>query len=1405
MPYVFNPFTGTFDVVGTGTVGPQGPQGTPGAPGESGVDGDDGLSIPGTPGQKGDSGTAGSPGGAGATGPPGALGEDGADGEPGPPGLPGQKGDAGNAGNPGAAGISGPPGIEGEPGEDAFPIPGPQGLIGPQGNPGNPGSPGIGIQGVPGIDGEIGDDGPLGPPGLPGATGDTGAVGATGQRGFDGDDGEEGLPGPRGLIGPLGPQGVQGPQGIPGFDGDDGEPGLPGPIGPFGPQGDQGTTGSQGPPGSVGFPGEDGIDGDPGPPGLIGPQGQQGQTGATGQPGPIGWPGDAGLDADFGPPGIPGPIGATGVIGLTGRPGWDGDDGEAGECGGQGIQGIQGQIGPQGIAGIRGLDGDDGDDGLLGPSGPIGPQGPQGNVGGPGAIGARGAPGWDGEDGFDGERIPGIPGPQGTAGTNGTNGTNGANGVMGPPGIAGESSDDLSLLGFALDQRIVDALPQGAATQVAFFTDNNTITGDNDLTWDSTLNRLVSLGTVYGGVLTADPFTGSKVFATSITDGATAGFTAYVNEGVNNRRIQLYVDDTLGECGIKIGASTGVPLFAIDQGTFRALSIPATSGGGPFVLKSTTSQDIDFHTNASATMSATITSGGLFGIGSTTPTQLFDINNLFRINSSGDPILVKNITYAWPTVAPTITQVLTCTATSGGVLGWSTPAGGNVTASPTGTSRQIPFFTAGTTITSENGTDPASLTWSATHRLGVGKVTPVATVDVASGVLTGTVIPDLLITGGAHTTLTLSTERISVDLDLSATQSWAAGTVGNQRSVLVRAPTLAGSAATANFTDVATLAITGPPIEGTNAAITNSRALLIEGGVATGVANAYGLTVNAPTGTATNKIAATFMGGVVGINNAIPGGDGLRIGPAGEFAVTGAGNIIAINGVTYSWPGGQGGASTVLTNNGGGTLSWAASGGTGTVTSSATQAGGSATARPIAFFDSNLNILDDAANLLNWDNTNNRLAIGTTTATTDLAFGGNAARAIGLERHTTANTAGSNFTMQAGGATVGASDKAGGNLLLKSGVSTGAGRGEIQFFCAPIDGIGPIASVAATPSAGGTGYTNSDVLTITTGGTSGTVTATVSGGIVTSVTLTAVGSNYTVGSNKVTSGGTGTGCRVQITAVTVAATDDGALIQVGSFLSATQGRLGVGTASPISPLHVVGIHYPATNLNGIISEITTDQVAASTGTLTGVNCVVSDTAGNDFAMGAIQAAQFSVTRLGTGITTDCRGLYFQINQSAGTTTNLTLAELQPGSGPAGSGLLAGTITTALGLLLNPFPSGPTYTATPEQLRLGTAAIAQIGIRQMGATNTHNRLQGKTAIGVDASPTTVLQVGAAGTAGTIGIGGATSGLVTIATAAVAGTYTMTLPTANATGALSNTGTGILSFDMRYRQHFAMMGG
>lgn len=74
------------------------------------------------------------------------------------------------------------------------------------------------------------------------------------------------------------------------------------------------------------------------------------------------------------------------------------------------------------------------------------------------------------------------------------------------------------------------------------------------------------------------------------------------------------------------------------------------------------------------------------------------------------------------------------------------------------------------------------------------------------------------------------------------------------------------------------------------------------------------------------------------------------------------------------------------------------------------------------------------------------VGIGTSLPIYDLSFGGNAGRDIGMVRNTVANTAGNLLRIEAGGATLAATNRNGGTLNLAAGISTGTGASTINFL-----------------------------------------------------------------------------------------------------------------------------------------------------------------------------------------------------------------------------------------------------------------------------------------------------------------------------------------------------------------------
>lgn len=101
------------------------------------------------------------------------------------------------------------------------------------------------------------------------------------------------------------------------------------------------------------------------------------------------------------------------------------------------------------------------------------------------------------------------------------------------------------------------------------------------------------------------------------------------------------------------------------------------------------------------------------------------------------------------------------------------------------------------------------------------------------------------------------------------------------------------------------------------------------------------------------------------------------------------------------------------------------------------------------------------------------IGLGTSSPFYKVGFNGDAGtQFIGLNRRTTADSAGNNLNFVAGAATVGATNKNGGNVIFNGGTSTGTGKSEVQFWVCPAGASGTSdntlqpAMVLNAPSAG---------------------------------------------------------------------------------------------------------------------------------------------------------------------------------------------------------------------------------------------------------------------------------------------------------------------------------------------------
>lgn len=237
-----------------------------------------------------------------------------------------------------------------------------------------------------------------------------------------------------------------------------------------------------------------------------------------------------------------------------------------------------------------------------------------------------------------------------------------------------------------------------------------------------------------------------------------------------------------------------------------------------------------------------------------------------------------------------------------------------------------------------------------------------------------------------------------------------------------------------------------------------------------------------------------------------------------------------------------------------------------------------------------------------------------------LTLDSGASYAQSLGRNSDVSQSGFNYTLQAGGVASRSANKSGGNLIFRSGQSTGSGVNGFTWQTAtPSSNTGVISTITSVSSGSvgpytGSGYTASDVLTITGGGGSGgtvtvgtvapagsiavlainalgsgytdgdTLTVSTGGANATIkvrvgnyshnieyISITAAGSGYSTGTSVATTGGTGTGATVDITtikptgAVLTASLTSGGTGYSYTLAATTTGGTGTGAVFDIIP------------------------------------------------------------------------------------------------------------------------------------------------------------------------------------------------------------------------------------------------
>lgn len=170
---------------------------------------------------------------------------------------------------------------------------------------------------------------------------------------------------------------------------------------------------------------------------------------------------------------------------------------------------------------------------------------------------------------------------------------------------------------------------------------------------------------------------------------------------------------------------------------------------------------------------------------------------------------------------------------------------------------------------------------------------PARAVIIGGDAVTKGLAQELLITLGAHTGMTASTEVASVFLDFSATKQWATGAMTTQREFIISAPTY-GFVGASTVTSAYTVDINRPPRAGTNATITTAAGLNIGGvGSDANATNSMGLSIY-PLAIRNGYGAMTNLVGI-GIGD---GGLGVSLG--NQTATLTNLNAIRLDAITYT-------------------------------------------------------------------------------------------------------------------------------------------------------------------------------------------------------------------------------------------------------------------------------------------------------------------------------------------------------------------------------------------------------------------------------------------------------------------------------------------------------------------------
>lgn len=145
----------------------------------------------------------------------------------------------------------------------------------------------------------------------------------------------------------------------------------------------------------------------------------------------------------------------------------------------------------------------------------------------------------------------------------------------------------------------------------------------------------------------------------------------------------------------------------------------------------------------------------------------------------------------------------------------------------------------------------------------------------------------LTFTGAAHTDLTAATEASDINFNLSRTVQFASGNITTQRAMLIQPPTYSFVGA-GTITNACTVDITGGPLAGTNATLTNRHALRVNAGNAVNIP----LTIQLAGSQSANAFQVLQNGGNAAAYISSTGGLYLRHNSAVKFNTGSVANTI---------------------------------------------------------------------------------------------------------------------------------------------------------------------------------------------------------------------------------------------------------------------------------------------------------------------------------------------------------------------------------------------------------------------------------------------------------------------------------------------------------------------------------